>query len=472
MKPSQKEIAQKILDTIRKNDGEAYLVGGCVRDIILEREPNDYDITTNLLPKEIKNIFHKEKIPVISIGDGEKHLTVVVVIDGYQIEVTTYRKETDYSDGRHPDSVIPAKTIEEDLSRRDFTMNAIASKNTFISLLSKDNMIDPYGGFEDINRRYIRCVGNPKDRFDEDKLRAMRAVRFASQLGFKLGSLTYEEIKSVSLGQISRERIQMELVKILGSKFPSHGIRLLKDLNLLKQFAPETLDGVDLDGGDNHKESVWDHGLYTLDEMVPLTADWRLRLGGWWHDIGKPSCKSNTVDGIHFYRHEDVGAEIAKSIMQRLKFSNSDIDYVYKMILYHMHTYKQTKSDLSKRAVKNLVRAIGQENVMDMVILNYCDREGNKKRETMPFRLYVERFSIWNRWEQIRKEDAALKVTDLKVNGHDMMKLGFSGKQVGDVLNYLLDAVDGDKLKNNKEELLKFATEYKHENFIDISEEK
>jgi len=461
MKLSQKETAQKILDTIRKNGGEAYLVGGCVRDLILEREPNDYDITTNLLPKDIKKIFHKEKIPVISIGDSEKHLTVIVVIDGYQIEVTTYRKETDYSDGRHPDSVIPAKTIEEDLSRRDFTMNAIASKDTFISLLSKDSLIDPYGGFEDINRRYISCVGIPKDRFDEDKLRAMRAVRFASQLGFKLGSSTYEEIKSVSLDQISKERIQMELVKILGSKFPYHGMVLLKDLNLLKQIAPELLDGVDLDGGNNHKETVWEHDLLTLNASVPLTQDWRLRLACLLHDVGKPTCKLDTVGTIHFYGHELVGADIAKSIMKRLKFSNSDIDYVYSMILNHMHTYKQTKSELSKRAVKNLVRSIGQENVMDMVILNYCDREGNRARETMAFRLYVDRFSIWNRWEEIRKQDAAMKVTDLKVNGHDMMKLGYSGKLVGHVLKEMLNLIDQDLLKNNHQELIDHAIKQK-----------
>lgn len=318
-------------------------------------------------------------------------------------------------------------------------------------------IIDPYKGLSDLNSQLIRCVGNPKDRFEEDKLRAMRAVRFASQLGFKIDSFTYEEIKSVSLDQISKERIQMELMKIIGSRFPCHGIELLKDLNLLKQIAPEVLEGFGVDGGDNHKETIWEHGLYTLNAMVPLTTDSRLRFAGWLHDVGKPSTKSNTIDGIHFYGHEEIGAEIAKSIMKRLMFSNSDIDYVYNMIVNHMYMYKQTKSELSKRAVKNLVRAIGQENVMDMVILNYCDREGNKKRETMPFRLYVDRFSIWNRWEQIRKEDAALKVTDLKVNGHDIMKLGYKGPQVGILLNTLLIEVDNDNLKNNKEELLEYA---------------
>lgn len=332
-----------------------------------------------------------------------------------------------------------------------------AKKDKILHLFVKD----PYGGLSDLDSRLIRCVGNPKDRFEEDKLRAMRAVRFASQLGFNIESFTYEEIKSVSLDQISKERIQMELMKIIGSKFPCHGIEMLKDLNLLEQIAPEVLEGFGVDGGDNHKETLWEHGMYTLNAMVPLTTDSRLRFAGWLHDVGKPSTKSNTIDDIHFYGHEEIGAEIAKSIMKRLMFSNSDIDYVYSMILNHMHTYKQTKSELSKRAVKNLVRAIGQENVMDMVILNYCDREGNKKRETMPFRLYVDRFSIWNRWEQIRKEDAALKVTDLKVNGYDMMKLGYTGKMIGDIMKDMLNAVDNDLLKNNKEELINYADKKK-----------
>jgi tRNA nucleotidyltransferase (CCA-adding enzyme) len=464
---SSKDKVQKVVDIITGSGGQAFLVGGCVRDLILHREPNDYDITTNLLPNEIKKIFKKENIPVISIGDGERHLTVVIVIDGYQIEVTTFRSETDYSDGRHPDCVVPAKTIEEDLLRRDFTINAMASKSINVS---KDDLIDPHNGLSDIKQQLIRCVGNPKDRFNEDKLRALRAIRFASQLGFKIDLSTFNEIKSVSLDQISKERIQMELIKIYGSKFPCLGIELLKDSGLLKQIIPELLDCVGVDGGDNHNETVWEHSQLTLNAGVPLTKDWRLRMVFSFHDIGKPLCKSEPV--IHFYRHEDVGAEMTKSIMKRLKFSNSDIEYVYNLILNHMHTYKMDKSVLTKRAVKNLVRAIGQENIMDMVILNYCDREGNRKRDTIDFRLYVDRYSIWNRWEEIRKQDAALKVTDLKVNGHDMMKIGFTGKQVGEVLKYLLDAVDSDKMKNHKEELLEFALKYRNENFIKVIEEK
>lgn len=449
----QKQSVQKVLDIIRNNKGEAYLVGGCVRDLILGRIPNDYDIATNLMPSDIMKIFSKV------IPTGIDHLTVTVLMDDYSFEVTTYRTENDYSDGRHPDEVFAADTIEEDLSRRDFTMNAIASKSVDITL---DNLVDPFGGFEDINRRYIRCVGNPTDRFNEDKLRALRAVRFASQLGcFKIDSLTYNEIQKVSLEQISRERIQTELIKILSSDYPCQGIETLRDTGLLKQFAHELLEGVDVDGGNNHKETIWDHNLLALQSSVPLTKDWRLRKACLFHDVGKPRCISNTVDGIHFYEHEHVGADMVKVIMTRLKFSNSDIDYVYTMVKNHMHTYKIKKDEISKRAIKQIVRSVGQENVWDMVILNYCDHDGNKAKEKMPFRIYVEKRSIWNRWEEIRKQDAALKVTDLKVDGHDMMKLGYIGKYIGLILNDLLNEVDYERLKNNHEDLIDYAKKKK-----------
>ena len=448
----QEEKVQDILDVVSKNGGQAYLVGGCVRDILLERTPNDYDITTNLLPEQVKKIFKEEKIPVITIGKSESHLTVIIIYKGMSIEATTFRKETNYSDGRHPDSVIPAKTIEEDLARRDFTINAIAMK-------SPTELVDPFEGVEDISRRVIRCVGSPKDRFNEDKLRAMRAIRFASQLGFKIDSSVFEELKQVSLEQISKERIQVEFVKILGSTWPVIGINLLKDTGLLKQFAPEMLDGVGKDGGRHHDEYIWDHGILALEACTKLTDDWRLRLTALLHDVGKPIVQFEDETGIHFNRHELVGSKIAGEIMKRLKFSNSDINYVARMIRHHMHTPNKAGIELSKRSIKNLVRGIGQENVMDMVILNYSDREGNLTSKRIPFRIFVDKYSIWSRWEEIRKEDAALKVTDLEVNGHDMMKLGYKGPAIGLILKKMLNKIDLDELKNNKKELMEAAKE-------------
>jgi len=439
---------QEVLKTIRNNYGEAYLVGGCVRDLLLGREPNDFDIATNLLPNEIKKIF-----PRTVNEAGTKHLTTTVVIDHIPIEITTYRKETSYSDGRHPDDVIPAKTIQEDSARRDFTINAMGSSDG----LNVD--IDPYGGAEDLSRKLIRCVGKTRDRLDEDKLRALRAVRFASQLNFKLDGGLFKELSKTSLTQISKERIQMELIKILGSDNPEYGFELLRITGLLKQIIPELLEGEDIDGGSHHAEPVYQHNLYTLGAGVKQTKDWRLRLVCLLHDIAKPRCKSENENGIHFYQHENEGAIMAKRIMKRLKFGNSDIDYVAKMIKYHMHTYHKTGEKLSKRTIKNLVRGIGEEKVWDMVILNYCDREGNQAKEYISFKLFVDKYSIWNQWEEIRKQDAALKVTDLKVNGHDIMHQGYKGREIAEILDLMLYKIDINQLKNDRKELLKLARE-------------
>lgn len=453
-----KEKVNKVLDTIRANGGEAYLVGGCVRDTMLGRTPNDYDIATNLMSEQIKGIFPK------TVNEaGEKHLTVTVIIDEVPIEITTYRKDTNYSDGRHPDSVIPAKTIREDLARRDFTINAMASPtldeiDKHCINLTYAGLVDPYLGLEDLIHKKIKAVGKPRDRLDEDKLRAIRAVRFASQLGFKIDVELLKEIKKTSIHQISEERIQMEFIKILGSPDPVRGFDLLRITGLLEQTIPKLLEGINVGGGEHHKETVWEHALMTLKASTEVTKDWRLRLACLFHDIGKPRCKTDD-ESIHFYQHENVGADMAKTIMKRLKFSNSDVDYVTKMIKHHMHTAYKTGDKLSKRTIKNLVRAIGEENVMDMIILNYADREGNQAKDNTPFRLFVENYSIWNQWEEIRKADAVLKVTDLKVNGHDMMKLGYKGCALGMVLKKMLNEIDLDKLKNDKKELMKFAKE-------------
>jgi len=275
-------------------------------------------------------------------------------------------------------------------------------------------------------------------------------------LNFKLDEELFKEIPKTSLDQISAERIQMEFIKILGSDNPTYGIGLLRITGLLEQITPELLEGSGVDGGNHHDEPVYDHNLLTLSACAKHSKDWRLRLCALFHDIGKPRAKTD-VDVIHFYQHEHIGADMAKVIMRRLKFSNSDIDYVTKMIKHHMHTYHKTGEKLSKRTIKNLVRAIGEENVMDMVILNYSDREGNRAKPHTPFRIFVDKYSIWNQWEQIRKADAAMKITDLKVNGHDLMKLGYKGCAIGMVLKEMLNEIDSDKLKNDKKELIKMA---------------
>lgn len=445
---SIKKSVQKILDTIRENGGEAYLVGGCVRDLIIGNSPNDYDITTNLMPEQIIKIF-KHVIPT-----GIKHLTVTVLMDGHPFEVTTYRLDSNYSDGRHPDEVFAADTLEEDLSRRDFTMNALASSN-----VETTKVVDHFNGVDDIKNKVIRCVGSTKERFNEDKLRAVRAVRFAAQLNFKLDDEIIKELKNVSLDEISRERIQVELIKILSSDKPVYAFELLYDSGLLKQIIPELCNMKNMDGGHYHDEDVWTHTMSALEESIKHTKDWKLRLAILLHDIGKPSTMTKEDDLIHFYTHEKVGSEIAYKIMKRLKFSNIDISYVRQLVLYHMNTYhKNMHGELSKRQIKKIVRNVGEENLWDMMILNYCDEKANfKHTHTISFDAYLEKKTIWFKWQEIKKVDSALKVTDLAVNGYDMMDLGFNEKEIGFVLTEMLNKVDDDELTNDKESLINYA---------------
>lgn len=448
-KMSEKQSVQKVIDTIRKHDGEAYIVGGCVRDMVIGRDPNDYDIATNLMPDQIIKMF-KRVIPT-----GIKHLTVTVLMDEYSIEVTTYRTENDYSDGRHPDEVFAADTIEEDLSRRDFTINALASTDVNLT-----KIIDYFDGVSDIKNKIIRCVGTPKDRFNEDKLRALRAIRFSSQLNFKLSDDIISELKTVSLEQISRERIQIELIKILSSNKPVEAFEIMKETGILKQIIPEILEMVDLEGGHHHgdKEDVWTHTMLALKESVQRTKNWILRLTILLHDVGKPPEFTKEDGVVHFIGHEKTGAEIATRIMKRLKFSNDDISYVKRLIRFHMVSYmKNMHGKLSKKSIKKAVRNIGENNLWDMMILNYCDSKANLKNYTVSFNTFVKKKTIWHEWQEIKKHDSAMKVTDLAVDGHDMMKLGYKKKEVGKILNEMLDKVDGDELENNYDALLSYA---------------
>lgn len=442
-----KKTAQKVIDIIRKNGGEAYLVGGCVRDIILNKTPHDYDIATNLLPEQIIKMFKK------ALPTGIKHLTVTVIEDGYPFEITTYRSDADYSDGRHPDKTTVAKTLKEDLQRRDFTMNALAMENT------TGNIIDYFNGLEDIKNKTIRCVGRTEDRFNEDKLRALRAIRFQAQLNFTLSQDILNTLTQVSLEQISMERIQAELIKIIMSQQPTIAFETMYKTNILKQILPELSTMKNLSGGIHHNETVWEHSMLALEESTKHTNKWQLRLAILLHDIGKPTSAITNETGLHFYYHEKTGVETATKLMRRLKFSNSTINYVKTMIRYHMSTY--TKSDngtIKKHTIKKAVRNIGEENLWDMMILNYCDDTANLNVHTASFNTFIDKRTMWFDWQEIKKTDSALKVTDLAVNGHDMIALGYRQKQIGQILNKMLDKVDSDELKNDRTTLLNYAT--------------
>lgn len=436
--------AMKIINIIRKHGGEAYLVGGCVRDMILNRNPNDYDIATNLLPKDIIKIFRKV------IPTGIEHLTVTVIMEGEPFEITTYRADGDYSDGRHPDEVFASDTIEDDLSRRDFTMNAIA--------FDGEKYVDPFNGRKDIENGIIRAVGNTRERFNEDKLRAMRAIRFSSQLGFRINKAIIDELHNTSLDSVSRERIQKELMKLLGGKKPVESIEIMYDTGILKQIIPELTELKGLDGGKYHNEDVWEHTMKSLEATVQLSDNPKLRLSTLLHDIGKKKSFIITDTGVHFYGHEKTGVEVATNILKRLRFPRNTINYVTKLIRYHMVTYDKLGQRLTKKQIKRAVRNIGEDNLWDMMILNYSDDYGNFAYHTPSFEAFLLTKTFWFRWQEIKKEDSVMKVTDLAVNGHDMMELGYEGKEIGDILKTMLEKIDGDELSNDRDTLLMFAS--------------
>ncbi len=467
---------------------EAYLVGGAVRDEFMGKGAHDWDVATNAKPQEVIKIFHRV------IPTGIKHGTVTVHFMKQSIEVTTFRTESDYSDGRHPDKVEYAGHIEEDLSRRDFTMNAMAAS------LKDGRIVDPYGGAEDIQKKTIRAVGQPVERFMEDGLRPVRAVRFASQLGFKIEENTWaailrEDILKKSAG-ISLERFRDEFCKILLSPVPSVGLKLLEESGLLKIFVPELLEGrgcVQSDERGFHNFDVLDHNFYACDGAV-LRGDSRaceqsasggdsssceqppsdslliLRLAALFHDVAKPSCKR--VDGgpqslacnqssaggkITFYKHDEIGAKATKAILTRLKFSNAQIDAVCHLIKEHMFNYESSWSDA---AVRRFVQRVGAQNIDALFDLRLADIYGMKRVEVRLHDTAVcgKLLELRERVDGVLSQKSAMSLKDLAVNGGDLIKAGIpAGKKLGAVLNELFEAVTDDPAMNNRDALLALA---------------
>jgi poly(A) polymerase/tRNA nucleotidyltransferase (CCA-adding enzyme) len=454
---------------------EAYLVGGAVRDEFMGKGAHDWDVATNAKPEEVITIFHRV------IPTGIKHGTVTVHFMKQAIEVTTFRTESDYSDGRHPDKVEYAGHIEEDLSRRDFTMNAMAAS------LKDGHIVDPYGGAEDIQKKTIRAVGQPVERFMEDGLRPVRAVRFASQLGFKIEENTWaailrEDILKKSAG-ISLERFRDEFCKILLSPVPSVGLKLLEESGLLKIFVPELLQGrgcVQSDGRGFHNFDVLDHNFYACDgavlrgafeacdkfssggasdssEQSPAERLLILRLAALFHDVAKPSCKRAEAGKITFYNHEIAGAKMARGILVRLKFSNAQIDAVCHLIKEHMFNYESSWSDA---AVRRFVQRVGAENIDALFDLRLADIYGMKRVDVRLHDTAVcgKLLELRERVDGVLSQKSAMGLKDLAVNGGDLIKIGIpAGKKMGAVLNELFEAVTDDPAMNNRDPLLALA---------------
>ena len=444
------QIPQHILDIQKKftDQGfEIFLVGGCVRDILHNKTPKDWDMTTNATPEEMLKIFpngfYDNQFGTVGIPlkefIGPEHEGVV--------EVTTFRTEHGYTDRRHPEKVEWGKTIEEDLSRRDFTMNAIALKQEN----GEWKIVDPYDGQTDLKNKLIRAVGDPDLRFKEDALRLMRAIRFAAQLGFSIEEKTMQSIikDSVLLSSISRERIRDELMKILASEFPYEGIMLLKNTNLLEHILPELLEGIGVSQerpGRHHKDDVFTHNVLSL-KYCPST-DPIVRFATLIHDIGKPSVQSVDANGlVIFYNHEIAGAKIAYQIAEDLRFSKKDRRKVVTLIRWHMFTVDEHITD---SAVRRFIRRIGVENVADMMDLRVGDRLGGGTQTAESWRL-----KLFKKRVEEQLAPAPFSINDLAIDGNDIMKeLNIKpSKKIGEMLQKLFEEVDEDLSKNNREYL-------------------
>lgn len=448
------DILKKMNDIFVQHGYKAYLVGGAVRDMLMGKEPHDWDVTTDATPEQVMSIFRKV------IPTGIAHGTVTVHFMKNEIEVTTFRTESDYSDGRHPDKVEYTGNIEEDLSRRDFTINAIAS------YLGDGTITDPFHGRDDIKRKVIRTVGNPLERFSEDGLRPVRAVRFSAQLGFEIERETLKAISEPEIlkktSGISLERFRDELLKLMKAEKPSAGLKLMEDSGILDIFIPEFKKCRGCLQGDfrgYHQFDVLDHLFYACDG-APASKQ-NVRLAALFHDIGKPDVKrvipTPQGDQFTFYNHEAKSQQITKEILFRLKFSNAEIANICHLVVNHMFNYTQ---DWTDAAVRRFLAKIQAENLEDLYDLRLADIYGmnNAPVRGQDSRTIALLNELKDRISKETEKNSVLSLKQLAVNGKDLMKNGISaGKDLGFVLNQLLETVLEDPSQNEKEQLIKIA---------------
>lgn len=428
--------ALEIADRLQKEGGAAYLVGGCLRDLVLGRRPKDWDIATDLAPEEVKKLFRR----VHEVGAAFGTL-MVPRRDGIY-EVTTFRTEGAYSDGRHPDEVAFTREVERDLERRDFTINALAWDPR------ADHIVDPFGGLYDIERRIIRAVGDPAERFREDALRLMRAVRFAAQLDFRIERDTWQAIREEAEGlrRISNERIREELNRVLLSPRPSRGLTLMLDAGLLAIVLPELEACRNVRQNRFHSHDVLVHSLKAVDAAPADSLV--VRLAALFHDIAKPQTREERDGDYTFYAHQVLGARIAGRIMRRLAYSNEERERVEHLVYHHMFYYEPEWTD---SAVRRFVRTVGRENIPDLIALRMADMGGNARKsgDTSPLEALLARI------DEVIAKDTALNVKDLAIGGRELMDLGLpQSPAIGRVLRALLERVLDDPAFNERETLL------------------
>ncbi len=446
-------IPKEVVDIVHALESagfEAYPVGGCVRDVLLGIEPRDWDVTTNAKPEEIRALFQKtfyeNKFYTVTIQTDSNHNALK------EIEITTFRSEGRYEDKRRPSDIKPAKNIEEDLSRRDFTINAIALNKTKEECPS---LVDPFGGKDDLEAKLLRAVGNADERFNEDALRMLRAVRIAITLKFEIEKETASAIMRYAqlLKLISKERIRDEFMKIISSDYAQKGVELLHTLGLLKHFFPEIEEGIGVGQNKHHIYTVWEHNLRALNYAAKEKYEPLIRLAALFHDIAKPRSKRGDGYDSTFYGHDVLGAKMTIEVMERLKFSRSEIEKVSKLVRWHLFNYDiDTDDATTDSSIRRLIRNIGEENIADLVRVRICDRIGSGVPKAIPYRLRHFQYRV----EKVIREKEAVRVTMLKINGEDIIKILNipPGPKIGHILNALLEEALDDSSKNTSEYLL------------------
>lgn len=434
-----------ILQKLKNGGYEGYLVGGCVRDMILKKATNDWDLTTNAKPEQIQALFqdsfYENTFGTVGIPidfskrkkGGEKSI----------VEITTFRSEHGYSDHRHPDKITWGKTLEEDLQRRDFTINAMAYDGTKI--------IDLYDGIHDISNKIIKAVGDANLRFQEDALRMMRAVRIATELSFSIDQITFQAIKTNAqlLHKISTERIRDELFKILSSQFPADGVRLMRNAGIVTVILPELEKCFGVEQKSPMRHHIHDVGTHLLLSLQNCPSKNKIvRLATLLHDVGKPATFQRTKEGvITFYNHEIIGASIVRNIAEKLKLSKSDREKLVKLVRFHQFTVDERQTD---SAVRRFLKNVGKDSVDDMLALRIGDRLGGAASETSwRLELFKKRIA------QVQKQP--FSISDLKISGNDVMKIYQikPGPLVGKVLQMLFQEVVEKKVMNKKTNLIK-----------------
>ncbi|MGH2378440.1 MAG: CCA tRNA nucleotidyltransferase [Candidatus Limnocylindria bacterium] len=442
----------KVIEQLRERGHEAYVVGGCVRDALRGVDPADWDVATGARPEEIQQVFRRS-LYLNRFG------TVVVRVDGTEVEVTTYRTESDYSDRRRPDIVAFTDSLRDDLSRRDFTMNAMAWTPSAPGADAGDGLVDPFGGRADLEAKIVRAVGVPDERFAEDALRMLRAVRFAAVLGFRIDPSTAEGVRRNAhlAKELSGERIQQEVLKIVRSPVPSVGFRMLSDLGLLEVLAPELERCRHTPQEKVAALDVFEHSLATLDAAaadmprnVSEEDDLVLRLAALLHDVGKP----DTYDDGHFHQHEFVGEAKARAILRRWKLPREVVERTTHLVRHHMFWYQP---EWTSSAVRRFIRNVGLERIRDLFFLRRADNIGSGAR--VPRLRELE--ELWLRVEEEIQRANAFSKRDLAVNGNELMAaLGIRpGPEVGRIADALFERVLDEPELNTRERLLELARE-------------